>query len=164
MVRAFEPVHAPGRLYRHQRSLHQIAPAQRIARAVEAQHRHFDARQVRVAQLLRLARGMQRIGEEEQTVAGKAIGCEHRGDAPAHGAAADDERLLAAHAGDDRLEALAQHRHRIGTARALVAIREVEAHHLNAARAQRRGRGEHGAVVHMTAGAVRADEDCAAAV
>src|SRR5438105_4261022 len=100
MIRAFEPVHPPRRRYRRQGPLHQIAPAQRIARAVEAQYRHLDARQVCVAQLLRLARGMQRIREEQETVAGKAIGRQHRGDAPAHRAAADDEGLLAAHARD----------------------------------------------------------------
>src|SRR5438132_9406196 len=40
MIGAFDPAHVPLRLHRRERALHQIAPAEGVASAVEAQHRH----------------------------------------------------------------------------------------------------------------------------
>src|SRR5690242_9583679 len=94
MVGALDPVHRPLRFYFAKSLLHQRALAQRIPGAVEAEHRTSDLRQMRIAQLLRLARRMERVGGEQQPGARKALGREHRGRPPPHGSASDDETLV----------------------------------------------------------------------
>src|SRR2546421_3808091 len=89
MVLPFEPMHLPRQVC--DGALHQDAIAERIASAVDAKHRHLDLRQMRSAQLLPLAGGMQRVGEEKEPVAFEAFGGEHGGDAPAHRASANDQ-------------------------------------------------------------------------
>ena len=64
MVRAFQPVHRPA-IEASDGPLHQVASAERVAGAVQAQHRDTDAREVRIAQLFRLARRVKRISEEQ---------------------------------------------------------------------------------------------------
>lgn len=158
MIGALQPVHHP--VAQDPRCLlHQIAAAQRVARAVEAEHRDFDLRQMRIAQLLRLPRRMQRISEEQQAVAVETVRREHRRRAPAHRAAADDQLAPVAralrHLRDPRL----QHRHRIGAVRFLLAIREIETDHLEPARAERIRQRHHPAIVHVAASAVGANQD-----
>ena len=63
MIGAFDPVQAPGRRHGLQDALHEIAAAERVTRAVEAEHRHADAREMGVAQLFGLAGGVKRVGE-----------------------------------------------------------------------------------------------------
>ena len=100
---------------------------------------------------------MQRIGEEEQPVAGEPLGGEHGGDPPAHGAAADQQRS-AAHALDLFPHAGFQHRHGIGPLRARLAIREVEAHDFDAKIGEKLRKGTHARIVAVAAGAVREHE------
>lgn len=115
-----------------------------------------------VTQLLGFARRVQRIREQQQTVARDAVCREHRCRAPAHRAPADDEyartkrrtRVL-----DHRLHARLEARHRVRAAGAVLAIQEIEAHHADAALAQRRGKALHAAIAHVAARAVRAHED-----
>src|SRR5690242_18877468 len=161
MAGALEPAHAPGRRHAFDDTLHELAPAEPVAGAVEAQHRDADRRQVSVAQLFRLAVRMQRIGEEEQAVAGEALRREHRREAPAHRSAAEDEprRPVAA----PRLlhglgEGGLQPRHWVGTAAAARPVGKVEAHDVEAAAGELRRERLERPVGLVAAGAVAAHE------
>src|SRR5712691_465961 len=108
---------------------------------------------------------MKRVGEEQQAVAGKFLGCEHRGRPSAQRAPAENERLggeLAAgvrsHGGDAFLQA----RHGVRMTGPFLAVKKVEANDVEPAAEQRLGYREHAAIGHVAASAVRADEERAA--
>src|SRR5439155_5357736 len=63
VIGAFQPAHGPAPAQTLYDGFHQIAPAQRVAGAVQAQHRHRDFREMRVAQLFGPPRRMKGIGE-----------------------------------------------------------------------------------------------------
>src|SRR5712692_2971196 len=162
MVGAFQPVHLPRRAHGGENILHQVAPAQRVARAVEAEHGNLDLRQMSIPELLRLAGWMERIGEQKQRIARHAIGGEHGCGSPAHRAPADDEAAgseLLAGARDDGTEALLQAWHRVGPAGAFFPVEEVESDEVEASGTQRCRQANHAAVFPMTAGTVSADEN-----
>src|SRR5207302_283701 len=90
---------------------------------------NLDLPQMSISELLRLARRMERIGEQQQRIARHAIGREHRSDSPPHRAPADDEAAGAerlAGARDDRTQASLQARHRVGPVGAFFPVEEVE--------------------------------------
>src|SRR6267378_1715071 len=82
---------------------------------------------------------MQGIGEEQEPLAGKFLGCEHRSRASAHRAPAEDEGLqsdfaagVRSHGGDAFLQA----RHGVRMAGPFLAVKEVEADNVEPAPAQ----------------------------
>src|SRR6266700_3440984 len=91
---------------------------------------------------------MERVGEEQQAVAGKSVRREHRSRAPAHRAPAEDEGLrrdfaarVRGHGGDAFLQA----GHGVRMAGPFLAVREVEANDVEPASAQALGHREHAA-------------------
>ncbi len=68
-------------------------------------------------------------------------------------------RQLGAHAVDDRRDDVHALGHRVGPARALFLVDEVEADDAEAARAKRVRGSEHGTIGHVAAGAVAHDVD-----
>src|SRR5882724_9786171 len=108
---------------------------------------------------------MERVGEEQQTVAGKSVRGEHRSHASAHRASAENERLrpdLAAGVRGHCSDAFLQARHRVRMAGTFLAVREVETNDVKPALEQRFGHPEHAVVAHMAAGAVRENKKPAA--
>src|SRR5437660_4582377 len=93
MVGSLDPLHLPIRRHPLQYRLHQTRLAERIARSVEAEHGNLDGGQMRITQLIGLARWMERVREQQQSVTREPLGGEHRAGASAHRTAADDERL-----------------------------------------------------------------------
>src|SRR4051812_37487041 len=93
MVRAVEPVHGKALSESRQHGLHQIAAAERVAGAVEAERRHGYAREMRVAELLRLPSWMQWIRKKEEARGCEAVRGKHRRRATAHRASANDDSL-----------------------------------------------------------------------
>jgi len=57
--------------------LHEVAPAEGIARTVEAEHRDLDVGQMGNAKLFRLPRRVKRIGEEQQAATRKPVRRQH---------------------------------------------------------------------------------------
>src|SRR5437773_8523257 len=53
VVSAIDPMHRPVGSDAHERGFHEVAPAERVTRSVDAEYGHLDARKMRVAQLLR---------------------------------------------------------------------------------------------------------------
>ena len=165
VIGAFQPVHRPAAGQTTDHAFHQIAPAKRVAGAVQAQDRHLDFREVRVAKLFGLPRRMKRVGEEQEAFAGKSVRREHRSRPSAHRASAENERLrpdfaagVRGHGGDAFLQA----RHRVWMAGPFLAVREVETNDVEPALEQRLGHPEHAAVAHVAAGAVRENKKPAA--
>ena len=75
---------------------------------------------------------MEWIGQQT-TLAREGACRKHRGGAPAHGPAADDQHVwpkLITHPGHDRRQAVEQARHRVGSGQPPLAIEEIEAHHV----------------------------------
>jgi len=157
MVGALEPVHLPALKALHG-ALHELAPAKLVARAIEAEHRHPDRREVSDAQLFGLSGRMQRIGKQQHAVAFEAVRGEHRGGAAAHGAATDDEFSPSPHFRRNLGNGLFEDWHGIGPLRALLPVRKVEPHHVHTHGLERLGDGRDAAVGHVAARAVRADE------
>jgi hypothetical protein len=58
VVRTVEPAHRPVWAQALDHGVHEVASAERVARAVQAQDRNGDPRQVRIAQLIGLPRRM----------------------------------------------------------------------------------------------------------
>src|SRR6266851_3081341 len=115
-----------------------------------------------ISELLRLARRMERIGEQQQRIARHAIGGEHGSGPPPHRAPADDEAAgaeLLAGARDDGTQASLQAWHRVGPAGAFFPVEEVESDEAETPGAQHCRQANHAAVFPMTAGAVSADEN-----
>src|SRR6478672_11557258 len=111
-------MHLPRRPYRGEDALHDLRRAKRVARSIEAEHGHRDPRQMRVAELIRLAPRLKRIREEQESIGGETVGGEHRAGAAAHRATTDHERAGIAskfrtRAIDDGSESPHQRRHRI---------------------------------------------------
>ena len=73
VIGGLQPVHSEGRGQSLNHALHQLPLAEIVPRSVHAQCRYADLRQVCVTQLLGLTGRMQRIGEQQQTIARKAL-------------------------------------------------------------------------------------------
>src|SRR3990172_5888027 len=69
----------------------EIWAGERVARSLQEEHRRRDAQELCVADALRLAGRVERISQKDQAGGGEAIGHNVRGDAPAHGATAEEE-------------------------------------------------------------------------
>ncbi len=106
----------------------QVLPRERVAGALDEQHRRADPRQVRLAPLLELPRRMQRVAEEREAVGAVPRRHDLRRDPPAHRAAAVDDSL-----GPRRRQREAadlpgrrfEHGGRVGPAQALRGVGEV---------------------------------------
>src|SRR6266550_3424545 len=163
VVCAFDPMHFPIGRHTLQYFLHQARCAERVARAVEADHGDLDRRQMRVTQLIGFPRRMQRIRQQQQSIALESVRSEHRRRSAAHRPAPDDELpwlQLLPRASDDRRQTILESRHWIGTARLLFLVEEVEADDAESPGAQRVRGLKYSAIVHVAAGAVGKDEDC----
>src|ERR1700693_93696 len=162
VIGACDPMHLPVGRHPLQYFLHQARRAEGVARAVETDHGNFERGQMRITQLIRSTRRMQRIRQQQQPVALKSLRGEHRGGAAAHRAATDDERPrlhLLASARDDGRETLLESRHRVGAPGLLFLVEEVEADDADSSGSQRVRGLEDSAIVHVAAGAVGKNED-----
>ena len=63
---------------------------ERVARALEKQHRRIDAPEMRVADALRLAGWVKGVAEKGESGGGRTVGHDMRGDAAAHRFAAEE--------------------------------------------------------------------------
>src|SRR6266404_5268429 len=130
VVCTFDPVHLPIGRHTLQYFLHQARRAEWVARAVEADHGDLDRGQMRVTQLIRFSRGMQRISQQQQSIALESVRSEHRRRSAAHRPAPDDELRwfqLLPRASHDRRQTILESWHWIGTAGLLLLVEEVEA-------------------------------------
>jgi hypothetical protein len=78
-----------------QHRMQQLWLGERIAAALDEQHRHRDAVQMLVSEALGAAGRMQRVGEEHETGSRHALGDGHGGDSATHRAAAGKQRQTA---------------------------------------------------------------------
>jgi hypothetical protein len=113
-----------------------------------------------VAKSFRSAGGVQRVGEQQQAIAGKRIGCQHRRGSSTHRPPAENDAVrsdLAAGVRRDSDDAFLQARHRVRTTGSFFPVREVETNDVEAALAQPFGHRQHAVVGHVAAGAMGAD-------
>src|SRR5258706_11443688 len=161
VVCAFDPVHLPIGRHTLQYFLHQARRAEWVACAVEADHGDLDRGQMRVTQLIRFPRRMQRIRQQQQSIALESVRSEHRRCSAAHGPAPDDELAcfqLLTRASDDRRQTILESRHWIGTSGFLFLVQEVEPDDAESPGAQRVRGLKYSAIVHVAASAVGKDE------
>src|SRR6202022_26841 len=124
--------------------------------------RNLDRRKMRVTELVGPARRMQWIREQQESITLESVRGQHRRCPSTHGSSADYQLLrldLLAHARDDGSDALLEPRHRVRAAGLFLFVEEVEADDAEPPRAESvRGLND-AAVVHVSARAMRADED-----
>jgi hypothetical protein len=144
--------------------------SERVAAALQEQHRSADSREVRIAPHVRLSRRVQRVSEEHQPVhveawiAGRDLGR----DPSTHRLAADEEQLSAGDllpgAGDHRAIAALEQRGAIGQSPVLFGIEEIEGDDVEAEQAEAVGPVDNPGAPLTRAGSVRENQGGADAV
>jgi general secretion pathway protein A len=161
VIAAFDAVETRTRAESGEHRVQEVWPGERVARPLHEEHGHRDLRQVAVAELLRLAGGMEGVGQEDEAVRGRSRRHHLGGDPPPHRTATVNE-LLAPERGPRVLSDGAgrglQHRGGIGAALPALRVEEVVEDDASAGAGERVGESNEGGLTPVSSRPVPEDD------